>query len=244
MVNIKDYKTKQIEGDKLDLIFDRQKELMEKYHPIEDKNGLLITKEVPINLHDSKGQFRIKDFAWRVTEELGEALEAFEIHPELTEHYDEEVADALHFLVELTILGGMIPEKIITIKRATEQNNISEDVKNYFNPLCGDKLDFLYEYAWGDINQEGISALRNYSPLVYFTGKVTQKLGNTCNTLKNKPWKQSQILTDIKEFEFRLRDTWVEFIKLCICANILPEKLFALYFRKSEVNKFRIRSKY
>ena len=65
-----------IQGNLLKQIFDRQKELMDKYHYIEERSGLLQTADCPVNLDDRRGQARIKDFSWRVTEELGEALDA------------------------------------------------------------------------------------------------------------------------------------------------------------------------
>jgi hypothetical protein len=47
---------------------------MEKYDPIEEKN---LSHHIPhgvFNLDDPQSQQRFKDFAWRVTEELGEAM--------------------------------------------------------------------------------------------------------------------------------------------------------------------------
>ena len=62
--------------ESLKAIFERQRELMEKYHDIELKSGLLQTEDCPVNLDDKRGQARIKDFSWRITEEVGEALDA------------------------------------------------------------------------------------------------------------------------------------------------------------------------
>lgn len=86
-------------------IFDRQRELMDKYHYIEERSGLLQTADCPVNLDDRKGQAIIKDFSWRVTEELGEALDA--LGQDDMEHFAEELVDGLHFLTELTILAGL-----------------------------------------------------------------------------------------------------------------------------------------
>lgn len=94
-----------IQGNLLKQIFDRQKELMDKYHYIEERSGLLQTSDCPVNLDDRRGQARIKDFSWRVTEELGEALDA--LGQDDMEHFAEELVDGLHFLTELTILSGL-----------------------------------------------------------------------------------------------------------------------------------------
>ena len=75
-MNINHAVEEKVEGDLLQAIFNRQKSLMGKYHDIELKSGLLQTEDCPVNLDDKRGQARIKDFSWRVTEELGEALDA------------------------------------------------------------------------------------------------------------------------------------------------------------------------
>jgi len=100
--------------DKLDAIFARQKELMEKYHEIEKASGLLQTEEIPVDMDSPAGQARLKDFAWRVTEELGEAMNCLkqkpwkQTHMETdTIHYMEEIVDAFHFFIELCILSGL-----------------------------------------------------------------------------------------------------------------------------------------
>lgn len=57
------------------------------------------TEDCPVNLDDKRGQARIKDFSWRITEEIGEALDAMENESALL-HFHEELVDGLHFLTE------------------------------------------------------------------------------------------------------------------------------------------------
>jgi NTP pyrophosphatase (non-canonical NTP hydrolase) len=109
-------------GDRLGTIFTMQLELMEKYHPIEKKNDLLITEDVPVNLQSYKGQQRLKDFAWRITEELGEAMSCLKNKPWKAtpmdtdvDHYKEEIADAFHFFVELCILSGIGAHELFSL---------------------------------------------------------------------------------------------------------------------------------
>lgn len=119
-MNVDDYEDIELpQGDMLVQIFYRQQELMDKYHPIEAKNGLLQTHDVPVDLHSAAGQARLKDFAWRVTEEIGEAMNCLKNKPwkqtqMLTDevHYKEELIDALHFFVELFLLSGMGPQDV------------------------------------------------------------------------------------------------------------------------------------
>lgn len=62
--------------------------------------------------------------------------------------------------------------------------------------------------------------------------------------LKNKPWKQTMVEVDIDHFREEVADALHFFIEACILAGIEAEDLYDLYMRKSEVNKFRQRSKY
>lgn len=209
-MNITDVASETIQGDKLKAIFNRQKELMNKYHDIELRSGLLQTEDCPVNLNDKKGQARIKDFSWRVTEELGEALDAWFDGDGI--HTKEELADGLHFLTELSILAGF-------------------DFNGWnFN---GDGLEAIWEYP-----------MHSESTMEQAVTVFISKLGMTCNCLKNKPWKQSQMLTDIPEFNNRLFETWVSYINIMSLMFDSPDEIVDIYFKKSNVNKFRQRSGY
>ena len=112
-MNVLDAEKEQITGDMLETIFNRQKELMKKYHKIERDSGLLQTESVPVSLNSRFGQARLKDFAWRITEELGEAMNCLknkpwkQTHMETDRvHFEEEIIDALHFFIEMCILIG------------------------------------------------------------------------------------------------------------------------------------------
>lgn len=97
-------------------IFERQRELMGKYQQIEN------LPTPPVSLHTANGQKVLKDFAWRSTEELTESFEAleaqrFQISPDERDmhrlHQVEEIADALHFLVELLLFAGISADAAI-----------------------------------------------------------------------------------------------------------------------------------
>lgn len=215
-MNINDIREYQVQSaDPLEAIFLRQRELMERYHVIEAKNGLLQTPDIPVNLHDAKGQARLKDFAWRITEEIAEAMDAIVRHQgKVSIHAKEEMADALHFLVEMAILSDIGPDDLVTAKE--------------------DKLYALWRYPERhNINDIG-SAILNF----------IRELGMVCHLLKNKPWKQSQMITDIEEYRVRFQRMFISFVDICIAMDISAEEMFDLYFRKSEVNKFRQRSNY
>lgn len=124
-----------IQPNLLKQIFDRQRELMDKYHYIEERSGLLQTADCPVNLDDRRGQARIKDFSWRVTEELGEALDA--LGQDDMEHFAEELVDGLHFLTELTILAGLDWDDLLPLDKmynnaaSSAPDGLDQRVYNY-----------------------------------------------------------------------------------------------------------------
>ena len=217
-MNINHAVEEKIEGDLLKAIFDRQKSLMGKYHDIELKSGLLQTEDCPVNLDDKRGQSRIKDFSWRVTEELGEALDA----NANKDHYQEELIDGLHFLTELTILAGKDYNTILPINPVYDEDHLRDLVENA-NEVITRKLN---------------------DTLDFWVSRFIEQLAMMCNCLKNKPWKQSMMKTDREAFYNRLTNVWVCYITILVVSGMNAEDIAGTYLKKSQVNKFRIRSAY
>ena len=213
-MNVKDVKDTDSPDNVIKAIFDKQWELAQKYRNIEDMGDLLSPKSLTQNIHTANGQKWIKDFAWRVTEEIAESEEAMEMlstdlpskdNDDIYLHRMEELADALHFLTELTLIAG---------------------------------------YDWKAIEKNVLDNINEESD----AWNVVYQLGLMCNCLKNKPWKQTEMLTDRKKFEGYLFGAWIEFLRyfetnLSDDADLFYE-LYNLYFKKNQVNHFRIRSKY
>lgn len=218
-MNINHAVEEKIEGDLLKAIFDRQKSLMGKYHDIELKSGLLQTEDCPVNLDDKRGQARIKDFSWRVTEELGEALDA----RTNKDHYQEELIDGLHFLTELTILAGKDYNTILPINTPTYDEDHLRDLVENANEVISRKLN---------------------DTLDFWVSRFIEQLAMMCNCLKNKPWKQSMMKTDREAFYNRLTNVWVCYITILVVSGMNAEDIANVYLKKSQVNKFRIRSAY
>lgn len=219
-MNITHAVNEEVNGDRLGAIFERQKELMGKYHIIESRSGLCQTEDCPINLDDKRGQARIKDFSWRVMEEVGEAIDG----KDDTDHYQEELIDGLHFLTELTILTGK------------DHTNLVEDQKL----IHGDYMDLLYEIAYREVYKAHVNGI-SIEEAVY---NLVKELGMTCNCLKNKPWKQSHMKTDQPAFYSHLERTWVAYFSILIVAGLDKDSIVNTYLKKSQVNKFRQRSNY
>lgn len=142
-MNITHAKKEKTNKESLRAIFDRQKELMEKYHDIEFRSGLMQTEDCPVNLDDKRGQARIKDFAWRITEEIGEALDAIENESGESAllHFHEELVDGLHFLTEMTILTSYDLPKYTTLKDLIEEGTYRDCYS--LNDLVSDHVMYL-----------------------------------------------------------------------------------------------------
>ena len=218
-MNINHAVEEKIEGDLLKAIFDRQKSLMGKYHDIELKSGLLQTEDCPVNLDDKRGQARIKDFSWRVTEELGEALDA----KANKDHYQEELIDGLHFLTELTILAGKDYNTILPINTPAYDEDHLRDLVENANEVISRKLN---------------------DTLDFWVSRFIEQLAMMCNCLKNKPWKQSMMKTDREAFYNRLAEVWVCYITILVVSGMGAEDIANVYLKKSQVNQFRQRSNY
>ena len=197
--------------DCIKLIFSRQRELHEKYRPIEEKNGigLSLIKGQPFLYDDPKCQYLVKDFAWRVTEELTEAVEA-ELECNMI-HTIEEVIDALHFYTELLI-------------------------------ICGYTADNYLIFC--DLNKksiEGLSEITDWMALM----SPAYYLGLACNLLKNKPWKNTHLVTDTQRFRRYLMMGYHCIFKALDTLDVHSiQEVTAFYLKKSLVNKFRMESNY
>lgn len=214
-MNITHAVDEEVVGDKLEAIFNRQRELMAKYHDIELRSGLMQTEDCPVNLDDKRGQARIKDFSWRVIEEVGEALDAY--YSDDMIHFKEELIDGLHFLTELTILSGFD--------------------KMFGGELGEISLENLYEES------KHISDKKGEVRLNEDVTRLVAELGMMCNCLKNKPWKQTNMVTDKNNFVKQLQNVWIIYVSL-LSQYMSVNEIVNTYLKKSQVNKFRQRSNY
>lgn len=218
-------------SDRLKLIFERQHQLIRKYHVIEKGNGLLHTEDVPVHLHDRFGQAQLKDLAWRVTEEITEATLALKEHPDNRTHFLEELSDAFHFLVELSILSGLDHDLLFRkFAGLTDQQTFPEDRCRFY--------EMFQKCIIGLPHPPKETAIQL---LAYET---VEAIGAAMNCLKQKPWKQTHMLTDIKKYYNYLLDAYTCFIKLSKAAGLSADGLYHIYYKKSEVNLFRQRTKY
>jgi len=202
-------------------LFEHQHALMLKYEAIERKAGA-IAPHAPWHIDDPKVQMRLKDMFWRVTEELAEAIEEevnlvrwadkWDTNADVR-HVFEELADALHFLAEASIIANIPPGWVESIAR------------DVYAPK--------FEYRVVMPLELNIMCL-----------EVIRELGLAANCLKNKPWKQTHMETDVSRFNERLCNAWRRMLYIFWRLGMIAQEVYVLYCRKLEVNKFRQETMY
>lgn len=139
--------------------------------------------------------------------------------------------------------------------------NITDVKKELFGFVSeGDKLDLIFEIQmrlkkkYDEIESKkglyvpsfplDVNNTMNQEYLKSLSYRVVSELVEATECLKNKAWKQSEVLTDVDHLKEELADALHFFIEFCIVLGISPDELFELYFKKSEVNKWRQQTKY
>lgn len=184
----------------------------------------------------------------------------------------EEMADAMHFFTELLIYINVMPEDIDdyisryfskdgyqpvekfqdnVIAKAMiiggayieENYNLPDSMHNI--PLMG----LAENHGIRNIQSKLLTCGNIYNPDRYFQYRgilwdVTYHLNIARNFLKNKPWKQSQMITDEEGYQEEVVKAFIAMMGAFYTMGIDDESLYYLYFKKNMVNCFRIRSSY
>jgi NTP pyrophosphatase (non-canonical NTP hydrolase) len=102
-------------------MFTKQKFLEEKYNPIEKATGALVP-DLPLDIHTFHGQERARMLIYRITEELYEAGNCLRNKawkrsqvPCDKDHFLEELADAVHFVIQLFLELGLEAEDVFKL---------------------------------------------------------------------------------------------------------------------------------
>ena len=139
-MNVLDFPDTEIpDGDLLKAIFDRQHELIDKYHDIEQARGALVIVPAAYGQLDHRFvQWRIKDLMQRCIEEMMEAANTLKNKqwkqsevPTDKPHFYEEIADAFHFFVEMCITAGMDAEDLALMYLKKSEVNKFRQRSNY-----------------------------------------------------------------------------------------------------------------
>jgi len=196
---------------RLEQIYNHQRKLMFQFEKIELENGLLESGKIPLDMDTAAGQARLRNFAGRVTEEIVEAIN------EDAQEMQVELADVMHFFVELLILADIRPGDIQAQPIDHER----------------DRLDELMSY--------------NESPLIRIEMvvclyEVIRKLWTATNYLKQKAWKQNKRESDLLCYERHIGYSFRYFLFAVSRFGITSQQFFDLYMGKAKVNQDRINS--
>lgn len=278
------------DGRYLEKIYELQMDLINEYVKIER------TPAPPININTKSSQVLLKDFTGRVIEELAEGYESLIEVDALTQknrlwqyEYDEkdmvmcfnhmqnaseEMADAMHFMVELLIYANIQPEDIneyvsrlipATHKVGSKlHNNViakcmikgTSDIREMYPEILNFKyvpMRNIWAHCYQDLplpkNENLIHCGSRYNHDYYRLFKamlwdVTYHLNIARNFLKNKPWKQSQMMTNEELYQEELVKAFIAMMGAFYEMEIDDTNLYYIYFKKNLTNKFRQRSKY
>lgn len=216
MVSVNEIKNvENIPDNILKEMFTKQKELAMKYVEIEGMGNLF--EKTNTNVDTLEGQIWLKDFLYRTIEEVGESFEVIL----LNQHWNNiPDIDKIHYAEELI------------------------DALHFFLELC---LIAGYNFDnFKQISEYGIvrNTELNMRAFKVRHWNIVQNLTLAGNKLRNKKWKQTQVLTDRKIFFHYLEQAFDELIRALRTVGLTDEDIYNLYFKKNQVNKFRQRSQY
>lgn len=133
------------------------------------------------------------------------------------------------------------------ISEAFEAEELHQDTSDHSREEFIDALHFLVELvilSGLDVDQLLLTDEYNsYRPEYMFKVFFTH-IGCAMNCLKNKPWKVTHMLTDETKFKHHLYCAWEAYMKFLASKGFTTTEIFQMYFKKSEVNKFRQDSGY
>lgn len=125
--------------DRLDLIFERQGELLDKYREIEEAAlPCIVPDELPVDYDTRHGQHQIKERLFNCIIEIAETIDCMKnkawkqsmVETDIN-HLKEEMADALHFYVEACILIGISAQELTDLYLRKNAVNQFRQRSNY-----------------------------------------------------------------------------------------------------------------
>ena len=241
-MDIRDIKTHFVSADwysasdsALTNLFKGQQSLVDRYVGVEK------LPKPPLEINIKAHQVILKDFISRVVEELGEAYESYLLFTEGIYcnkdiiNSNEELMDALHFLLETGIYCGLTAKDV-----ELSMGETLEKMWDGFKPKLSKESVSLMGYSLG-MNLSSTVNMVNTQVLLW---RLTYKLQLVRNCLKNKPWKQSEMMSDIQLVRKLLLESFREMFTLLFELNFPLESIMQFYYMKNQVNHFRISSNY
>lgn len=272
-MDIRDIKeTVLVPENPLGSMFELQKQLLDEY--IKFEVGDLPSYPIGLNsrnnqvlIKDFSG--RIIEELGEGYESYRIMLEMFhrgEDRPDMIPHlqnFNEEISDALHFWLELMIYSGYEEETMrkwlaeeFNQRLLASSHQVYSGLRDWYSFstfLTDQETQFAKFPSFTVIPEEAADAFlmggRNLSVEIdkwmkYFLWDITYHLQIARNTLKNKPWKQTEMLTDETAYEGHMKQGAIALFKFMYFVGLRPDHIYEIYYKKNMVNQFRIKSKY
>ena len=181
------------------------------------------------------------------------------------QNLNEEQADAMHFMTELLIYCNVQPDDIQAwlIKHAKEKgyepslgNDVIDNAMRLGRLLWASEIEECRQFHQVDLTQyvsptqlKYLPGARKYSDnLIDLSARllwaVTFHINISRNCLKNKPWKQSGVMTDETLYQSKVVEAFMYMMTYFSSIGISSSQVYYLYFKKNKVNQFRIKSNY
>ena len=184
---------------------------------------------------------------------------------------NEEQADAIAFFVELMLYCNILPEDVYRYVQNVLLKKYQTNKRFYWNleSLMEVGLALLQE-RFGDLTsglyrviededfetKEEADHVFSYIPGYNYISwdfhdneaklawEVTYHLSVARNFLKNKPWKQTGVMTDEKALQEEIVIAFIEYLGYLNYCGFTAQSVYVLRFKKHKVNEFRQKSNY
>jgi hypothetical protein len=208
--------------DHLAEIFQEQEKLLRSLAPIYEHNEFFNKNKFPLSIDGRHSQEEFRLLAWRITEEVYEALQEWDRGMDRDEDkYREEVADVMHFFAELAIICGLSSTEVATGGEAGLLLPGADYLELSFQRVQLYPLRMEPREAWG----------------MFLT-----TVANLMMEFRQRPWRTDERLTDPAEMRKKFALAWFSFCTSCAITGVSARILHWHYFKKHRINEERRKS--
>lgn len=226
--------------------------------------------EWPFDVNNPNQQKILKDFIGNVIEELTEGIESLlkvrdilapvgwnlnrledqelqQIENHL-QNANEEQADALGFFLTLFEFSNIQAEDILSYKDILTWEEVFEHGVAMLVKENEDFADNLHGFPLHDLD-DVIPGLRDLSEEIIKKFKallfeVIYHLSTARNLLKSRIWKQTPVMTKEIEYQEELVKAFYMYMGSLAFMGFTPQSYYTLFFKKQQLNLWRIASQY
>lgn len=210
--------------DKLEEIFQRQASYVRDLAPTYKHNGFeQHAQSMPWDLDGRGTQEEFRLLAWRFTEEIIESYQASHFctvpSPSQEEHFREELADSLHFFVELCLATGVQRAELLTGMPLAPWKDHADSLEEFFRDT-----------------KSGAMIFEGDDPFF----EVIRAMGLAMANLRQRPWRVDRRQTDRRRWVMGMHLVFRSFVSLCLYFKINAFQIHEAYFKKAKTNDQRV----